>query len=121
MSGFGRRIRPHVQFELAAADACAAKGDFSASFAHLERAHVLGQSSTREHVRVHWRMLLWGFHQRKSREVAGQMFRILGAAMTTALGLVPEGNTGGANVGPLRRMDIPRDLAALIANARESR
>jgi hypothetical protein len=60
MSSFGRRIRPFVQAELAAAHEAAALGDFLSSFAHLERAHVLGQASTIEHVRVHWHMLLWG-------------------------------------------------------------
>lgn len=117
MSSFGRRIRPFVQAELAAAREAEARGDFSSSFSHLERAHVLGQASTTEHVRVHWGMLLWGLSQRNARECLGQLFRIVGAATTTAVGLVPHGNTGGANVSPFRRMPIPPELAALIAEA----
>lgn len=51
MSSFGDNIRPHVDAELNAAAI-----DPEHGFAHLERAHVLGQASTREHVRVHWHM-----------------------------------------------------------------
>ena len=115
MSRFSRRIRPFVSAEIAAAAECAANGDAAAGFSHLERAHVLGQASTREHVRAHWHMLLWAVRQRSRREAAGQIFRIIGAASKTALRLVPEGNTGGANVSPFRRMPIPDELAGIIA------
>jgi hypothetical protein len=121
MSRFARLIRPFVDAELAAAACHAAKGDAAAGFAHLERAHVLGQASTREHVRVHWQMLLWAFRRREARAAAGQVFRLLGAASKTALGLVPTGNTGGTNVSPFRAMPIPADLAAMIRAARTSR
>ena len=48
-------------------------------FAHLERAHVLGQASTREHVRVHWRMLQLGMAAIAMRASSfGQVFRIAG-------------------------------------------
>lgn len=118
MSAFTRHIRPYVRIEIAAAEACAKREDFAASFCHLERAHVLGQASTRDHVRVHWRMLLWALQQRDRREIAGQILRIAGAAAMTAVGLVPRGNTGGANVSPFRPMPIPQDLAALLAKTR---
>ena len=108
-------IRHYVQAEL---DAAAAQGrDFAASFRKLERAHVLSQTSTREHVRVHWRMFVWAIKQRNVREIVGQILRIAGAATKTALGLVPSGNTGGADVSPFQRMPIPEDLAAILADA----
>ncbi len=108
-------IRPHVQAEL---DAAAARGaDFAASFRKLERAHVLSQVSTREHVRVHWHMLVWAVRQRDTREFFGQILRIVGAATKTAIGLVPTGNTGGSNVGPFRRMPVSDEFAAVLADA----
>jgi pimeloyl-ACP methyl ester carboxylesterase len=116
--GFGARIRPHVKAELAAAAAAELTGDPAGSFRHLERAHVLGQGSTVEHVRVHARMLAWGLRQRRAGEVAGQALRIIGAATKTGLGLIPHGNTGGANVGPFKQMPIPDNLAATIASVR---
>ncbi len=114
----GRSIRFHVQSELdAAAEATSAEAEFS----RLERAHVLSQASTREHVRVHWHMLNWGRRQHDRREIAGQLLRIVGAATKTAFGLVPIGNTGGANVSPVKPMPVPRDLAAILAGAEPAR
>jgi len=81
-------------------------------------AHVLGQASTREHVRVHWQMLRWAARQRQPQELAAQVLRIIGAAVLTAAGLVPEGNTGGGNVSAFRRLPVPPGLAAIIASVR---
>ena len=115
---FSRRIRPYVQAEFLAAEECDGRGDFAGSFEHLERAHVLGQASTREHVRVHWQMLRWAARQRQPQELAAQVLRIIGAAVLTAAGLVPEGNTGGGNVSAFRRLPVPPGLAAIIASVR---
>lgn len=78
---------------------------------------MLGQASTVEHVRVHWRMLLWGWQRRSAKECVGQLFRIAGAATKTALGLVPSGNTGGSNISPFKPLPVPGDLAATIQQA----
>lgn len=43
MTHFSQRIAPHVDREIAAARRLDAAGEAGASFAHLERAHVLGQ------------------------------------------------------------------------------
>ena len=118
--GFGRRIRPHVQAELEAAAASERAGDAAVAFEHLERAHVLGQASTVEHVRVHFRMLLWGLRQRQPAEIGGQLLRIVGAAALTPFGLIPEGNTGGSDISPFRPVIVPPDLARLIAAASRS-
>ncbi|MEO7774537.1 MAG: DUF3703 domain-containing protein [Steroidobacteraceae bacterium] len=92
-AGLSHRIGPFIRAELLAAADCDERGDFANSFSHLERAHVLGQASTREHVRVHWQMLRWAMHRRQLSESANQVFRIVGAATMTGIGLVPEGNT----------------------------
>ena len=117
MSRFSRNIRPHVDRELAAARAAEAAGHPSAAFRHLERAHVLGQASTVQHVRTHVHMLRWALRHRQPRELLGQLLRIVGAATKTAV-WVPVGNTGGANVSPVRPMPVPADLARIIAAAR---
>ncbi len=120
MSEFGRRIRPYVEREIRAAYQAEAEGKPEVAFSHLERAHILGQTSTVEHVRVHWHMFLWSIRQRDVRECLGQLLRIVGASIGTALGLVPLGNTGGTNVKPFESMPIPPELAALIEKARAS-
>jgi len=118
---FANVIRPHVTRELASASLAQQQGNPELAFSHLERAHILGQPSTREHVRVHWAMLRWGLVNRRPREVIGQVVRIVGAATKTALGLVPTGNTGGANISPFRDLRIPRDLQTVIDEARSGR
>lgn len=110
---FARNIRPYVDAELRAA-----REDAAHAFAHLERAHVLGQASTREHVRVHWRMLAWAWQQRDGREFFGQIYRLIGAATKTFIGMVPMGNTGGANVSPVKPMPVDPELAAIIERAK---
>ncbi|MEO5938321.1 MAG: DUF3703 domain-containing protein [Sphingomonas sp.] len=117
---FGRRIRSSVDAELAAARAAELGGEPFTAFRHLERAHILGQSSTVQHVRVHLRMFRLGVRRHDLREVFGQIVRIMGAGIGTCMGLVPQGNTGGANVSGFKSMAIPDDLAGLIAKARSS-
>jgi hypothetical protein len=88
--------------------------DFATCFIHLERAHVLAQRMTGPHVRVHWLMLLAGFHQRDCREVIGQIPRVI-AALAFSRIWVPTGNTGRARVSALKPMPIPDDLRHLIS------
>lgn len=118
---FGIRIRSYVDAELAASQTAERAGDPAAAFLHLERAHILGQRSTVQHVRVHILMLSWALRNHKAREVFGQFTRVIGAATKTWIGLVPSGNTGGANVSPFKPMAIPDDLAELIDVARSPR
>lgn len=115
---FGARIRPNVEAEPLAARRADSNDDAASSFRQLERAHVLGQTSTVEHVRVHLRMLEWGVRYRRPREIFGQMQGITGAAIATPLRLIPHGNTGGSNVHPFRSMPVPPALADVIAAAR---
>ncbi len=115
---YATAIRPHVSSELEAAESALRNGQARLAFTHLERAHVLGQPSTGHHVRVHWAMLVWGLKQRNLREVFGQIFRLVGAASKTFIGLVPTGNTGGTNVSPIKPLPIPADLQSVITQAR---
>jgi hypothetical protein len=120
MKNYCERIKPHWDLELAAAAQAESDGDPHLAFRHLERAHILGQNSTWLHTQTHILMMRWGWRHPSSREVAGQLFRIVGAATKTAFGLVPAGNTGGANVSPFRRMPVPRDLQTLMNAARSA-
>jgi len=116
-SNFARRINPSVQTELDTATRLDASGDPVSAFAHLERAHILGQQSTIEHVRVHWAMFRWALRHNAAHEALGQAWRIVGATLKTWL-WVPTGNTGGANVSGFRPMPVPNDLQQLIDAAR---
>ena len=118
MSAYSRNIRKAVQRELASAREAEHLGLADVAFRHLERAHVLGQHSTQDHVRAHLAMLRWGIRNRSLREVVGQLLRLVGAVTKTAIGWVPEGNTGGANVSPFKPMPIDPELRAIMLKAR---
>ncbi len=107
---FAHKIKKFIDDEIALATDYLEKNDAAAAFHHLERAHVLGQSVTREHARVHWLMLKIGWKTKNIREIFGQIFRIIGASTKTPFGIYPTGNTGGANVSPFKPMPIPDDL-----------
>ncbi len=81
---------------------------------HLERSHIIGQSYPIEHTYSHWLMLKFGFRQKDTKEVIGQIVRLLVGGWKSFINHVPLGNTGGANVPPLKRMPIPSDIKSLL-------
>ena len=115
---YTKNIRPYMERELHAAMQARKCGNPAEEFRLLERAHVLGQASTYWHTKVHVLMLGWAIRNRLTSEVFGQLFRIIGAAAKTAIGLVPEGNTGGSNISPFKRMPIPLELEQIMQAAR---
>lgn len=88
-------------------------GDVDSAFVHLERAHILGQRDTLRHTWSHWWMFRVGLRRRDFLEARGQVLRMAAALMFSRI-WVPEGNTGGANVSPLKPMPIPADLRELL-------
>lgn len=109
----GPTLRDALEAELRQATAAEAAGDATLAFRNLERAHILAQRDTGAHVRVHLRMLGWGWRRREIREVAGQAVRVVAAALFSRI-WVPVGNTGGARVSAVRPMPVPADLRALL-------
>ena len=107
-------LRSVVRAELEHAKHARRSGELDRAFAHLERAHVLGQQLTWLHVRAHLGMLRIGWMRRDIREVAGQLSRIIAAAVFSRI-WVPSGNTGGANVPAMRRMPIADELRAILS------
>lgn len=66
------------------------------------------------HVRAHLGMLRVGWRLRDTREVFGQLLRLPGAVVGPAIGKVPLGNTGGANVSAFSPMEIPEDIRLIL-------
>ena len=117
MFTFAKNIQPYIHAELQQAKQARAKQDYAQEFKHLENAHVLGQQSTYHHTRIHCLMLLWGIRQHKPREIIGQLLRVVGAVTKTAVGLIPEGNTGGSNISPFKPLALSTEHASIIAMA----
>jgi hypothetical protein len=114
---FYKNIKKFIDSEIETASELIESGNLENAFYHLERAHILGQSITFEHTRVHWLMLKIGRRKRDVREIFGQIIRIIGASTKTPFGIYPTGNTGGANVWFFKPMPIPDDLERLIKKA----
>lgn len=81
---------------------------------HLERSHIIGQSYPIEHTYSHWLMLKFGLMDNNTKEVLGQSIRLMIGGWKSFINHVPLGNTGGANVPPLKRMPIPNDIGRLF-------
>ena len=102
--------------ELQQATAFLEKGYLQQCWHHLERAHILGQRWPLQHSYVHWQMLKFGFKIKSAKEVIGQITRLVFGGIKSFVGTVPIGNTGGANVPPLKPMEIPADLQEIFKN-----
>jgi hypothetical protein len=81
---------------------------------HLERAHVIGQAYPLEHTFVHWKMLQFGFRIKSTREILGQLPRLLIGGVKSFVGKIPVGNTGGSNVPPLKSLPIEEELQQIF-------
>jgi hypothetical protein len=113
-------LKPFYHMELAAAKKLFDEKYFPLSWRHLERAHILGQPYPIEHTYVHWKMFLFGIKLKNRKEVIGQIPRLLIGGVKSFVGHIPVGNTGGANVPPLKPMEIPEDLAVIIRNTKQN-
>ncbi|MDX2275045.1 MAG: DUF3703 domain-containing protein [Hyphomonadaceae bacterium] len=100
--------------EIRRADEAEAVGDLDRAFAHLERAHIIGQRYFVTHVHSHLRMLRIARRRADSRETRGQIIRLIAVAPGYLFGWIPKGNTGGANVSAVKPMLPPPDLAPLL-------
>ena len=106
-----KALKPFYAAELLLAKNAFAAKHFQQSWRHLERAHILGQPYPLEHTAVHWKMLRFGISIKNTKEVFGQIPRLLVGGVKSFVGNIPVGNTGGANVPPLQPMEIPEDIA----------
>ena len=107
-------LKPFYEKELTLAENAFQQRHFLQSWQHLERAHILGQPYPYHHSLVHWKMLIFGIKTKNTREIIGQIPRLIFGGVKSFVGEIPVGNTGGSNVPPLRPMQIPDDLQQII-------
>ena len=89
--------------------------NYTASFYHLENAHILGQKHLFRHTISHLWMLIWGIKSKSIKEVIGQLVRILASLLFTLI-WVPKGNTGGTNISPIKPIPIRKELKKYFLN-----
>lgn len=105
---------PHYEKALALYQVLIEQGQLSEAWAQLERAHIIGQAYPYQHTQVHWWMLKFGMKIKSMPEIMGQIPRLLVGGVKSFVGVIPIGNTGGANVSPLKPMKIPEDIKQLL-------
>jgi hypothetical protein len=113
-------LKDHYNHELESYRTEFSKGNLQVAWRHLERAHILGQPWPREHTHVHWMMLSFGMRIKNTREIIGQIPRLLVGGVKSFVGHIPVGNTGGTNVPPLQSMEIPKDIREMMKEHRRS-
>lgn len=109
-----KRLKYYYLRELAQYRSAFRQGNLVHAWYHLERAHIIGQAYPLEHSYAHWLMLKFGIAIKDIKEIAGQLPRLLVGGVKSFVGKIPLGNTGGANVPPLKPMAIPDDIRALL-------
>ncbi len=109
-------VSEFMSYEISKFKEAKARGDHRACFHHLGRAHVLSQSSTLSHLSIHFLMMGYAIERRDTKEILGQILRILVTVPGHLLGRVPVGNIGWSTVGLVQRMPIPEDLKKVISH-----
>ena len=112
-----KRLRPFFEQELELYQDALDQGNLPSAWHHLERAHILGQRYPIEHSYVHWKMLLFGIKIKSTKEIVGQIPRLLVGGVKSFVGKIPVGNPGGANLPPLKPFPIDQELQAIFLKA----
>lgn len=73
--------------------------DYESSLSELEKNHLLYQPYAIKHFVVHWQMLKLALKYGVTREVLGQIPRLILAIPGSLLGLAPKGNLGSTKMG----------------------
>lgn len=92
-------------------------GHLETAWQYLERAHIIGQRYPFAHTFVHWKMLQFGCKIKSSKEILGQIPRLIFGGVKSFVGKIPVGNPGGANVPPLRSFPIEKEIQDIFVKA----
>lgn len=110
-------LSPYFNQEITAYKNAWNRGAIADAWHHLERAHVIGQIYPYAHSYVHWKMLVFGMRIKNTKEILGQIPRLLVGGVKSFVGKVPVGNTGGANIPPMRPLPISSDIQVMFEKA----
>ena len=112
-------LKIYYRLELESYRSEMSKANLQQAWRQLERAHIIGQPWFVQHTCVHWLMLRFGIKIKNKKEILGQLPRLLVGGIKSFVGKIPTGNTGGANVPPLRVMEIPEELKNMMRPYKE--
>lgn len=112
-----KKLKPFYKIELDNYEIELNKGNLNVAWNHLERAHIIVQKYPVAHTEVHWKMLKFGLKIKNSKEVIGQIPRLIFGGVKSFVGKIPIGNSGGANVPPLKTFEISEELKEVFKKA----
>lgn len=112
-----KELKPYYDKELSEYQIEYTNGNLKNAWAHLERAHIIGQRYPYAHTFVHWKMLQFGIKIKNRREVVGQIPRLVFGGIKSFVGKIPVGNPGGANVPALKSFPIDKELQEIFIKA----
>ncbi|WP_439484462.1 DUF3703 domain-containing protein [Cyclobacterium plantarum] len=112
-----QKLKPFFQKEISDYRENLQYGNLQKAWEHLERAHILVQAFPWQHTYVDWKMLIFGIKIKSFREVIGQIPRLLVGGVKSFVGRIPVGNTGGANVPPLKPLPIDKEILEIFTKA----
>lgn len=113
----GLKVKYHQELEIYKREMSHA--NLEQAWRQLERIHIIGQPWFVQHTYSHWLMLRFGIKIKNKKEILGQLPRLLLGGIKSFVGKIPTGNTGGANVPPLRVMEIPEELKNIMRPYRD--
>ncbi|MGQ2930442.1 MAG: DUF3703 domain-containing protein [Sphingopyxis sp.] len=88
--------------------------DWAACWRYLERAHIIARPLFRLHISSHFEMLSFAVSRGDTREIFGQLLRIMLVPLGALTGQLPAGNTGRARVSAFVPMTVPDDLQPYV-------
>ena len=109
-----KALKPYFTTELELFENEYASNNLTTAWNHLERAHIIGQKYPYAHTLVHWKMLQFGLKIKSSKEVVGQIPRLIFGGVKSFVGKIPVGNPGGANVPPLKAFPLEAQLQEIF-------
>ena len=112
-----KTLKPYFDKELEKYIANYLIGDLTMAWKHLEKAHIIGQRYPYAHSFVHWKMLQFGFKIKSTKEIFGQIPRLIFGGVKSFVGKVPVGNPGGSNVPPLKPFPIEDEIRDIFVKA----
>lgn len=110
-------LKPYYKSELEKYRIEYSHGNLRNAWNHLERAHIIGQKYPYAHTYVHWKMLQFGCKTKNRKEIIGQIPRLVFGGVKSFVGKIPVGNSGGANVPPLKPFPIKKELQDIFTKA----
>lgn len=108
------RIKQFIEQELKLYHQSFSNKDFEKAFSNLERIHIVSQPFVIPHTVSHLYMLRFALQTLRPKEIIVQVFYTLLGGILSFIGLVPIGNTGGANAISKGKMEVPEDLKQYI-------